>query len=256
MPLVVIHEADTRVDEPPPHGGIGMSTAWRISDAAPGPRTMAYRRRALHRGAAIGLHALAHDEIYHVLSGEGEVTSDGQTQRLGAGMAAYLYAGATVGICQRGEAPLELIVSYPNPPQPAFPPNRSLPDAAVLPQLAYPDVAAAAEWLARAFGFALRLRIGDHRAQLTVPGGGALVLTQGDVTPAACAAHAVMVRVADVDAHHARAVAMGAAVSGGPVTYPYGERQYGVRDLAGHAWVFTQSVADVDPSDWGGQLAV
>jgi predicted enzyme related to lactoylglutathione lyase len=87
--------------------------------------------------------------------------------------------------------------------------------------------------------------------QLTVPGGGALVVRQGQATPGA-SSHAVMVRVADVDAHHARALAAGAAVGGTPTTYPFGERQYGARDLAGHAWVFTQSVADVHPADWGG----
>jgi len=32
--MLVIHEDDARVDEPPPHGAIGMSTAYRISDAA------------------------------------------------------------------------------------------------------------------------------------------------------------------------------------------------------------------------------
>lgn len=138
----------------------------------------------------------------------------------------------------------------PSPFLPAFAPNRSMPDAAVLPQLAYPDVAAAAEWLARAFGFAVRLRIGGHRVQMTVPGGGGLVITRGDASPSS-----VMVRVADVDAHHARAVAAGADVSGPPVTYPYGERQYAARDFAGHGWVFSQTVADVDPADWGGELA-
>ena len=79
----------------------------------------------------------------------------------------------------------------PSPSLPAFTPNRSMPDAAVLPQLAYPDVAAAAEWLARAFGFSVRLRIGGHRVQMTVPGGGGLVITQGDAAPSS-----VMVRVA------------------------------------------------------------
>lgn len=132
--------------------------------------------------------------------------------------------------------------------------NRSIPAAVVLPELAYPDVNAAATWLSRAFGFAVRLRIGDHRVQMGVPGGGALVVMQGEVTPQSCASHSVMVRVEDVDAHHARALAAGAAVSGAPTTYPYGERQYGARDLAGHAWVFTQTVADVDPADWGGEL--
>jgi hypothetical protein len=37
-----------------------------------------------------------------------------------------------------------------------------------------------------------------------------------------------------------------------PTDFPYGERQYTVEDLAGHRWTFTQSIADVDPRDWGG----
>jgi len=135
-------------------------------------------------------------------------------------------------------------------------PNRSIPDAVVLPELAYPDVNAAADWLCRAFGFSVRLCIGDHRAQLSVPGGGALIVKQGEVSAQSCASHSVMVRVADVDAHHARAVAAGAEVGGAPASYPFGERQYGARDFAGHHWVFTQSVADVDPADWGGELSV
>jgi uncharacterized glyoxalase superfamily protein PhnB len=77
------------------------------------------------------------------------------------------------------------------------------------------------------------------------------VLTHGE----AGGSPSVMVRVADVDAHHARAAAAGADTSGTPTTYPYGERQYGAQDFAGHGWVFTQTVADVDPADWGGQLA-
>ena len=51
-PMVVIDEADTVRREPPPHGEIGMSTAYRISDAAPQPRTMEFRRRVLDVGAA------------------------------------------------------------------------------------------------------------------------------------------------------------------------------------------------------------
>ena len=37
----------------------------------------------------------------------------------------------------------------------------------MIPELAYPDVRAAVDWLVRAFGFVERLRIGNHRAQLT-----------------------------------------------------------------------------------------
>jgi quercetin dioxygenase-like cupin family protein len=112
--MVVVREDDVKRDEPPPHGAIGMSTAFRISDAVPAPRAMEFRKRILHRGAAIGDHPIDHDEVYYVLAGQGDVTSDGQTQRLQAGMAAYLYRGAKVGIKQVGDEPLALIISYPN----------------------------------------------------------------------------------------------------------------------------------------------
>ncbi len=116
-PMVVVNERDVVRQEAPPHGAIGMSTAYRISDVVPQPRTMEFRKRALHKGAAIGLHPIAHDEVYYVLSGEGEVTSDGVSQRLRPGMAAYLYNGAVVGIRQIGRKPLSLIISYPVTPK-------------------------------------------------------------------------------------------------------------------------------------------
>ena len=120
-----------------------------------------------------------------------------------------------------------------------------MPDADVIPVLAYPDVDEAADWLVRAFGFRVRLRIGGHRAQLTF-GNGAVILVQGTGH-----AGAVHIRVGNVDAHHALAVAAGALVQGPPETYEFGERQYSARDLAGHTWTFSQSVADVDPTSWG-----
>ena len=116
-PMVVIDERDAVREEAPPHGAIGRSTAYRISDIVPQPRTMEFRKRVLHKGAAIGLHPIAHDEVYYVLSGEGEVTSDGVTRRLRPGMAAYLYDGAVVGIKQMGREPLSLIISYPVTPK-------------------------------------------------------------------------------------------------------------------------------------------
>ena len=112
--MVIVHEEDVKREEAPPHGAIGMSTAYRISDAAPAPRAMDFRTRVLHKGAAIGLHPIRHDEVYYVLSGEGDVTSDGITRRMGPGMAAYLYKDAVVGIKQVGRKPLTIIISYPN----------------------------------------------------------------------------------------------------------------------------------------------
>ncbi|WP_293351598.1 cupin domain-containing protein [Phenylobacterium sp.] len=111
-PAVIVDEAKVVKREPPPHGAIGMSTAYRISDVVPN-RTMEFRKRVLHVGAAIGPHPIDHDEVYYVLSGEGDVVSDGVTTRLTPGMAAYLYRGAVVGIRQTGAAELALIISYP-----------------------------------------------------------------------------------------------------------------------------------------------
>jgi len=112
-PMVVIDETQVVRDEPPPHGNIGMSTAYRISDVVPQPRTMEFRKRVLHPGAAIGIHPIAHDEVYYVIAGTGDVTSDGVTKPLMPGMAAYLYDGAQVGIRQTGDGPLVLIIAYP-----------------------------------------------------------------------------------------------------------------------------------------------
>jgi mannose-6-phosphate isomerase-like protein (cupin superfamily) len=111
-PMAVIDERSVVREEPPPHGAIGMSTAFRISDAAP-QRMMEFRKRVLHVGGAIGLHPIDHDEVYYVLDGEGEVTSDGKSQRIGPGVGAYLYKGAVVGIKQLGDKPLTLIIAYP-----------------------------------------------------------------------------------------------------------------------------------------------
>jgi uncharacterized glyoxalase superfamily protein PhnB len=127
--------------------------------------------------------------------------------------------------------------------------NRSMPQSAVIPELPYPDIGAAIDWLAAAFGFTLRLRIGDHRAQLNA-GDGTVVLTErsaGDENVSA-----VLVRVDDIDAHHARSSQHGARIVRPPADHPYGERQYAAIDPAGHRWTFSQSIFDIAPEDWGG----
>lgn len=115
-PMAVIDESEVTVREAPPHGAIGMSTAYRISDAAPQPRTMEFRRRVLDVGAAIGEHRIAHDEVYYVTAGTGVAVSDGVEAALRPGMAVYLYTGAVVGIRQTGDQPLSLIIAYPVAP--------------------------------------------------------------------------------------------------------------------------------------------
>jgi uncharacterized glyoxalase superfamily protein PhnB len=132
-----------------------------------------------------------------------------------------------------------------------------MPSSGVIPELVYPDVREAVAWLCTVFGFSERWTAGDHRAQLAVGDGAIVVMTDdgdGRVVPNPYAAgHAVMVRVEDVDTHHAQARQCGAEVLAAPTDFPYGERQYSVRDLAGHRWTFSQTIADVAPEDWGGR---
>ncbi len=132
--------------------------------------------------------------------------------------------------------------------------NRSIPPATVIPVLAYPDVSHAASWLCDAFGFTVRLRIGNHRIQLNA-GDGAVILRElrpDEINAIPGVGFSVTVRVEDADAHCSRARLHGARITEGPVTHPYGERQYNAEDFAGYSWKFSQSVADVLPEDWGG----
>jgi len=137
-----------------------------------------------------------------------------------------------------------------------FPANRSMPPGVVIPVLAYPDVLEAAAWLCRAFGFAERLRIGDHRIQLVVGEGSIVVTGLAAGTDAAVAGlgHSIMVRVENADRHCETAQQAGARIVNPPTDYPYGERQYSAEDLGGHRWTFSQTIADSDPQSWGGVL--
>jgi uncharacterized glyoxalase superfamily protein PhnB len=142
------------------------------------------------------------------------------------------------------------------PPQSPVLTNRSMPESVVIPVLAYPDARQAADWLCQAFGFEEWLRIGDHRAQLSF-GSGSVVVTgrQPDQSgPAGRNDHSIMVRVADVDSHYRRVEQFDAQIISPPADYPYGERQYTVKDPGGHYWTFSQTIADIDPETWGGQL--
>ena len=136
-----------------------------------------------------------------------------------------------------------------NAPLPA---NRTMPADVLVPVLAYASVSEAVAWLTEAFGFTFRWQIEDHRAQLGVGEHAALALTQG--APPSDGTDHVMVRVADVDAHRTHAAAAGATV-GEAEDHFYGERQYTATDHAGRSWIFTQSIADLDPTDWGARTS-
>lgn len=125
--------------------------------------------------------------------------------------------------------------------------NRSMPPGVIIPELPYDDVGASATWLCQTFGFKERLRIGNHRCQLIFHGASIVVIERN-----VAGASSILVHVDDIDSHYAHAKESGARIISPPTDYPFGERQYTAEDIGGHRWTFSQSIADVDPKDWGG----
>ncbi|MFY0253672.1 VOC family protein [Chitinophaga sp. 30R24] len=127
-----------------------------------------------------------------------------------------------------------------------------MPVNTIIPVLVYEDIDQAITWLSTTFGFRLRWRAGNHRAQLAL-GEGAIVVSAGmGEAPTSPRQDSVMIRIADADTHYAQVKQQGAQVLEPPTDFPYGERQYRVVDPWGHYWTFSQSIADKLPEEWGG----
>jgi uncharacterized glyoxalase superfamily protein PhnB len=125
--------------------------------------------------------------------------------------------------------------------------NRSVPPCVVIPVLTYPDPGVAADWLSRAFGFTIRLRIANHRVQMKA-GDGCFTIAEGNAVPNN--SQMVQVRIEDAKGHCERARFNGAIILTEPQDQPYGERQYNAQDFCGHRWDFTETITDVAPEDW------
>ena len=140
-------------------------------------------------------------------------------------------------------------------------PSRTSP-ATIIPTLRYRDAAGAIDWLCKAFGFERHLVVPGEggtiaHAQL-VRGNGMIMLGSagGDEfgrhqqpleRPDAPVSQSPYIIIADVDAHHATAVAAGAQVVMAPRDEDYGGRGYSCRDLEGNLWNF----GSYDPWDDG-----
>jgi uncharacterized glyoxalase superfamily protein PhnB len=127
--------------------------------------------------------------------------------------------------------------------------NRSVPPCPVIPVLYYPDPSVAADWLSKAFGFTVRLRIANHRIQMRA-GQRCFTVAEGNVVPEY--SHVTQVRIEDCHGHCELARRNGAIILTEPVDHMYGERQYNALDFFGHRWDFTETLADIDPTAWGG----
>jgi uncharacterized glyoxalase superfamily protein PhnB len=130
----------------------------------------------------------------------------------------------------------------------------------------YDDPRAAIDWLCRAFGFELRLKVEGgtiEYCELGFGGGLIMVSTAGEhpsktepwrklqLSPKTAGGHtqAVCIFVDDADAHCAQARASGADIVREPRTDDYGDdywsdRSYGAIDPEGHLWWFMQRIRD------------
>ena len=131
----------------------------------------------------------------------------------------------------------------------------------------YRDAAAAIDWLCKAFGFEVRLKIvgeggriehseltygqglimvGQEPVELNAPGARAWRNTmRSPVSLAGANTQSMMIFVDDADAHCAHARACGARIVEEPADHDYGaeywtDRSYGALDPEGHLWWITQ----------------
>jgi uncharacterized glyoxalase superfamily protein PhnB len=135
--------------------------------------------------------------------------------------------------------------------------NHSVPVATLLPHLVYRHLPDACDWLTRVFGFSEHYRYGEPVSGIQMYLGSAYVMLSGPRPGRECpavlgsATQMLTVMVVDVDAHYKKAKESGARIWEELNETVYGERQYGVEDLDGHRWLFSQHARDVDPRDWG-----
>jgi len=140
--------------------------------------------------------------------------------------------------------------------------NRSVPVDAVLPHVAYRDVAEAVAWLSRVFGFREHYRYGEagNESGAQIFAGNACIMLHrereaGDWHGRNLCPQTLTIFIEDVEGHCERSRAAGAEIAEEPHETVYGEFQYAAVDCAGHRWVFSRHARDLAPEDWGARMA-
>ena len=122
--------------------------------------------------------------------------------------------------------------------------NRSVPTNTLVPHLVYRDVSKACAWLSRVFGFAENFRYGEPVSGVQMRLGDACIMLHGPgngtASPivAGFGTQMLTVIVPDVDAHYTRSKSEGTIIWEDLHETVYGERQYCVKDLDSHRWIF------------------
>ena len=113
---ILEHEAEIANKEPGPHKGGGNTTAHKFFSKAVDSK-LQFTKRILHPGSAIGYHLQSEEEIYYIVSGNGEMTMNGKTFAVQAGDGILTLPGSSHGLKQTGEADLVVIINYEKKPK-------------------------------------------------------------------------------------------------------------------------------------------
>jgi uncharacterized glyoxalase superfamily protein PhnB len=130
--------------------------------------------------------------------------------------------------------------------------------------LYYEDAAVAIDWLCRAFGFEVQIKVEGEGGRIEhselVFGGGLVMVSDASRYPYWRCPRQIdggntqnmMVYVDDVEAHCKRARAAGAKITQEPETHDYGgdhwaDRSYGCEDVGGHNWWFSERLRTGTP---------
>lgn len=110
-PYVLQHENEIAVQQPGPHEGGGSTTAYPFFEKIKDFK-MAFRKRVLKPGSSIGYHLQETDEVYYILSGNGEMKMNGETFLVKAGDAILTRPGSSHGLKPTGNNDLTVLITY------------------------------------------------------------------------------------------------------------------------------------------------
>jgi len=116
--VAIVTDAEAARPQPGPYSGGGQTTAYGYFDNGEA-KALAFRKRALHPGSAIGPHPIAYDEeVYYIVSGRGTFVANGKAREVSAGTAIMMRRGAVVSLRPLGNEDLVIFIAYPREPAP------------------------------------------------------------------------------------------------------------------------------------------
>jgi mannose-6-phosphate isomerase-like protein (cupin superfamily) len=110
---ILNHEKDIAVADVGPHNGGGKSTAYPFFGKFNGNK-VTFRKRILHPGSSIGYHLQESQEIYYIISGNGEMQMNGKNFPVTGGDGILTLPGSSHGIKPAGNEDLTMLIVYQN----------------------------------------------------------------------------------------------------------------------------------------------